>query len=96
MRQVRLIPGGTSSTSFCRCASSGYGGYGGYGGYLLDELLPLLLELGALLEDDASQQLLLEPGHRHREVDDRHLRAHPSQQANSAFIAFIAIPSFIN
>ena len=42
---------------------------------LLDELLPLLLELRALLKHHAAQQLLLEARHRHREVDHRHLRA---------------------
>ena len=40
-----------------------------------DELLPLLLELGALLEHDAPEELLLEARHRDGHVDDGRLRA---------------------
>mmetsp|Transcript_69183 Transcript_69183/g.207521 ORF Transcript_69183/g.207521 Transcript_69183/m.207521 type:complete len:952 (-) Transcript_69183:1492-4347(-) len=51
---------------------------------LLDQLLPLLLELVPLLLHDAPEQLLLEAAHRHREVDDLHLRTHLGREVRVA------------
>ena len=41
--------------------------------HLLHQLLPLLLQLVLLLEDELAQQLVLQTSHGHSEVNDSHL-----------------------